>query len=315
MFALQNEVTNPADILLVAKRVHDWCVVGLFVCIDHTGRITDDIKRLTPHMYKTLVMHPGRIYPPNISFASVKRHGHHTRHLLVKYEEDVKDRIVELLSYCPNICNLALWGDRLSEEVESVLNLDKITHLSIDLVQFKEVLEGDVRGLVTDKDDDPDRLDKLAEAKRKFIAFFSRITHLEIPVEVDEVEDVATLKYFTSLTHLCVPVSIDVEALQHIVLMCQGLEVLVLLATPDREDEDELYFEEDMVEVVQDVDKVLEALEELVGESKRKIVPILCSQFLAGWEHGVRGGQDMWTLADKVVRGRQRKDNERIGRN
>ena len=70
---------------------------------------------------------------------------------------------------------------------------------------------------------------------------------MEIPAEIDEVEDVAILRYFTSLTHLCVPVSIDVEVLQHIALVCQGLDILVLLATPNEKIRYKVFFEQDMV--------------------------------------------------------------------
>ncbi|TFK67177.1 hypothetical protein BDN72DRAFT_961229 [Pluteus cervinus] len=290
MFALQNEVTDPGTLLLVAKRVYDW---------------------LIPHIYQTVIIHPLRIYPPDITSASVISHGHHTRHLFVEYEAGEEDQIIELLSHCPNISNLALWRDdsEIGQEIESIVNLDHVTGLSLDLVQFKDVdLEEDDTALKTEYQDDPELQERLIKVKRKCLAFFSRVTHLVILADVDQSEDVVALKYFTSLTHLCVPASIVNQALAYVVQTCQRLEVVVLLAASDDEDKEILYFHKDVLEVAKGVDKEWEDLEEQVGELRGRVVPVLCRQYLAGWEKWARGGEDMWTVAEKAIRGRAAKE-------
>ncbi|TFK67179.1 hypothetical protein BDN72DRAFT_961231 [Pluteus cervinus] len=284
MFALRNEVTNPGNLLLVAKRVHLW---------------------LIPHIYHTVIIHPARIYPPDISLDGIRNHGHYTRHLFIQYEAEDEDQIIEFLPYFPNVSNLALWHGEIGEELETILNLGNVTSLFIDLVQFKEVdLGKEDSEILAENQDNPDLQQRLIDIKRKGLTFFSRVTHLVISGEVDYAEDMAALKYFTSLTHLCIPV-VNEEALVYVNQTCPRLELVVFLAAPDEEVSDMCYFHEDVFEVVHDVDVELEEIEGRIEDLREKLVPVLYRQYLAGWEKGARGGEDMWAVAQRGIQERR----------
>ncbi|TFK67181.1 hypothetical protein BDN72DRAFT_961233 [Pluteus cervinus] len=281
MFALRDEVTNPGTLLLVAKRVQSW---------------------LIPHVYLTVIIHPSRIYPPDMSLDAIKHHGHHTRHLFIQYEPEDADQIIELLPHFPNVSNLALWHEEIGEEIENILNLANVTSLSIDLVQFKEVdLEKDDSEILAEYEDDPELQQRLVNVKRKGLTFFSRVTHLVISGEVEYAEDMAALKYFTSLTHLGIPV-VNAEALADVIQTCPRLELVAFLGGREEEEKDICYFHEDVLGVVHDVDIELEEIEAQVEGLTGKLVLVLSRQYLAGWEKGARGGEGIWAVAERGVR-------------
>ncbi|TFK67151.1 hypothetical protein BDN72DRAFT_899179 [Pluteus cervinus] len=227
--ALEREVTEPVNLLLVAKYVHDW---------------------LIPHIYRTLVIQL-RVYPPNSTPTTLKAQGHRTQHLLIK-----------------------------------------ITHLSTDLAQFMQLT------VYSDLQDDPDDADLDYEIPRDAITFFSRITHLQITTPIRNVEvEVHLLRYLKSLTHLCVPLSVTSVVIQDLVDMSKTVEVVVLLTVPER-----TYFEQDVIEVASEVG----VKTDLVESVRERIVLIVCWQPVVSWENGVRGGEDMWTLADRVIKERRR---------
>ncbi|TFK67176.1 hypothetical protein BDN72DRAFT_843419 [Pluteus cervinus] len=297
IFALQDEVTSPIALLLVAKYVYDWLIVDL---------------------YKTVLI---RSFRQDISMDGIETYGHHTRHLLVEYGVDWHEQygqhghdVGDFISHFPNVYNIALWSlDRSGNEIQSLIELDHVTHLSLNIMDLKVDQQKDyyLRAMYTPAED-PELFEWVAELERKFAEFSRRVTHLEIPECVREAEDLHHLKYFTGLTHLCVLEHYADGVFEHVVEVCRKVEVIVFLIGPEDGDRfgEEKRFSVHLriFELVKETDSFMEGLEDFGIEKsiREKIVPIHCRGFVAGWKRCAQGSEDMWALADGVIQERLR---------
>ncbi|TFK65769.1 hypothetical protein BDN72DRAFT_179786 [Pluteus cervinus] len=116
-FELKPVDNDIVDLLLVAKRVHEW---------------------LIPKVYQTLVVQripPYREYPIRLTINNLRKYGHHTRNFFVSLGSTRWIAQDQYFSFCPNITNLVLRTktqlDRTHLERISSLSL---THLSVDMI-------------------------------------------------------------------------------------------------------------------------------------------------------------------------------------
>ncbi|TFK67167.1 hypothetical protein BDN72DRAFT_961219 [Pluteus cervinus] len=277
-FAFQNELSNPINLMLTARRVHDW---------------------LIPKIYHVVVFRSTRTYPQNASASTLKVYGHHTRHLIIG---SITSPISEVLSCCPNLENLALWtgasswSDDLGLESQNALTTLRLSRLSIRLGRLEgfDLLE------TTDYPGDNTGAQEQAQIATNIKRFLSTITHLDVCTKVGRLSEISTLRYCTSLTHICLFASLPPQLLRWVFDVCNKLEVLICLITRSTgENEDAL--------VAVKSDEALQA--KINGESEglsqdeiEKIVFVRCNGYGEDWENGARGEEDMWALAEREVK-------------
>ncbi|TFK67163.1 hypothetical protein BDN72DRAFT_961216 [Pluteus cervinus] len=269
LFAFHNERDNPTNLLLVAKRIHDW---------------------LIPHIYKVVVFRTDRVRPPKASSSTLQLYGHHTRHLILRVGVTPIPPM-DILSYCPNVEDLALWKRRkwsysaLSKTVNPLTSF-RLKRLSIPITALQELA-----GSNTDID---------VERKTTIAGFFSTITHLDVCSRVTRSEELSALSYCTSLTHLCIFASLPPQILRFIFDVCNKLEVLIWLMNRSV-----VGVPASHVVVITDEDMrttLKGGGAGLTQDEVDKIAFIRCNVYGSDWERGANGGVDMWVLADRVVR-------------
>ncbi|TFK65745.1 hypothetical protein BDN72DRAFT_180665 [Pluteus cervinus] len=171
---------NPEDLLslfLVAKRVQHW---------------------LVPFAFEVVIVHANRIFP--LGFQSVshfKDYGVHIQHLLVCDQtwQDVTENLDKCLTYCPNITNLGLWQDEPVVNIESILNLSKLTRLGVNVKYIVKELHPIGRVAMNSQ--------MLGIALRP--ALFPNVTHLDVVRDRLDIHSLGTLLYhFPNLTHMTI---------------------------------------------------------------------------------------------------------------
>ncbi|TFK67171.1 hypothetical protein BDN72DRAFT_961223 [Pluteus cervinus] len=268
--ALERDLSNGVDLLLVARRVAEW---------------------LKPVFYETVIIHQYRRWPPqlaNASFKSEETHdleafkgyGYHVHNLLLSDVHDSKS-VLAILQMCPNLRNLAFlpandhWTDKTS--ILNALIKAPIRKLSIDLTKFE-----------------PFDLPSSSPSGLELKDFFSKITHLDIFVAFKSFAEIGAIVHFTSLSHLALVDGVSPQLIGEILRNCPNLLVLVSVApsivkTRLRN-----------LGVVPDLrqDTTLDK------ELKDKVVAIWCAR-VSDWEKGVKGKDDIWALAEMTVNERK----------
>ncbi|TFK63102.1 hypothetical protein BDN72DRAFT_862359 [Pluteus cervinus] len=138
-------------------------------------------------------------------------------------------------------------------------------------------------------------------------AFFSRITHLQILGGIspnDPYEDI--FEQFGSLTHLCVPsVGVKSPVVNNAVKRNPEVVVIILLNDPPTSEPPDSESDPYILRVFEPSGALSEALDSIhLTKNRKNIVGLYCRELMAVWESGARGGEDMWTLAEKVIRNR-----------
>ncbi|TFK59535.1 hypothetical protein BDN72DRAFT_966038 [Pluteus cervinus] len=114
---LRLEDNDRVDLILVAKRVHEWLISKIYQTM---------AVQTTPPYLK---------YPNRLTINNLRKYGHHTQNLLVSLDSTVWIPGDRYLSFCPNTTNLVLQTrnhpNRTYLERISCLPL---THLSIDMI-------------------------------------------------------------------------------------------------------------------------------------------------------------------------------------
>ncbi|TFK61597.1 hypothetical protein BDN72DRAFT_435443 [Pluteus cervinus] len=153
--ALREEVADAKNLCLVAKRVFDWLIP----------------------IYYDVVVSPENFAPGRLR---IQRYGHHVHHFHTS-----QSRLVDLLTYCPNVYNLGIWTIVHDRDVETILKLP-VTRLSIGIQSF-------------------------LERTPNFATFCSRITHLDISSrELWDPKDL--LPQFPVLTHIASFPDVDTDS-------------------------------------------------------------------------------------------------------
>ncbi|TFK62859.1 hypothetical protein BDN72DRAFT_964291 [Pluteus cervinus] len=204
--AYQNEESHPVNLLLVAKRVHDWLIPRIYEVV----------------LFRTYVTRPRSASSPS----TLKMCGHHTRHLLFRISTPPISTI-ELLSYCPNVENIAVWsGYTQSRDLisgpETPLTSLRLKRLSIHVAALAE-LDQETRGGAESDTNTGTQIQKHIEV------FLSTITHLDIASRVCSKQELSALSYCPSLTHLCLFETLPLETLRWVFDVCAKLEVVVWL--------------------------------------------------------------------------------------
>ncbi|TFK73862.1 hypothetical protein BDN72DRAFT_834197 [Pluteus cervinus] len=165
-----DQVSN--NLFLVAKRVHEW---------------------LIPLRFEVVMIHASGQWP-----LILERYGHHVHHFHASSSSAKR-----LLSFCPNVTNLAIWTTVTSQDIHNIRSLP-ITYLSINI---RELFQ-------TDTD---------------LHSFCSNITHLDVSSRSSwATEDV--LSHFPVLTHIALFEDIDERDIQACLVHGKALEVLVLIS-------------------------------------------------------------------------------------
>ncbi|TFK67165.1 hypothetical protein BDN72DRAFT_961218 [Pluteus cervinus] len=262
--AYQTERENPVHLLLVAKRVYEW---------------------LMPKLYQIVVFRGRRTHPRSVSASTLRRYGHHTRHLILS---SPTLPVTEVLSYCPNLENLALWigswSHNIGLESENPLTTLKPKRLSIQLGELQHISMEPGRGTGNKNQETK------VQIKANIVRFLSNITHLDICARVHQHHQISALRYCTALTHLCLFDSLPARNLRWIFDTCARLEILIwMISTPGAEE-----------------DYLLRAWLEDAGDLNRdelsRIAFIRCQNYGEDWERGAKGEEDMWALAEREVK-------------
>ncbi|TFK62896.1 hypothetical protein BDN72DRAFT_964271 [Pluteus cervinus] len=194
----QSDLENSRNLILVAKRVHQW---------------------LIPQLYEVAIFHSVKVHgQPRYSSDLLKSHGRHVRHIMiwvVDVEEICFQDPATCLSWCPNLVNVALWSSATLYHdimVDQLLGLH-LTHLSFDVTLLHSAIR--VRNSAT-----------LAQVS------FPSVTHLEL-IGLDITFEAKQIReYFPSLTHISMRGDRRLSAQD--MLNCWGSRLKLLIWHTDR---------------------------------------------------------------------------------
>ncbi|TFK61022.1 hypothetical protein BDN72DRAFT_850026 [Pluteus cervinus] len=170
--AFHNNRKDVMNLILVAKRVHEWLIPEVYkVTMFYSGE--GDVGRLKP------------------SSKNLVHYGQHVRHLMLSTrwgpEKTGLDNLPsECLSFCPNVVDIALWlvdPSSSRQLIDQLLNLPNLTRLSLNLRSFDAPLAND-------------------PSSRELPHPFSTVTHLDI-LGITAVYTTRQIQQlFPSLTHI-----------------------------------------------------------------------------------------------------------------
>ncbi|TFK66872.1 hypothetical protein BDN72DRAFT_843647 [Pluteus cervinus] len=241
-----------------------------------SSHIYDLIK---PILFRTFIYWNDKISWPGLHAASnpewLELNGKHARNVLLGDEASNLD-LTTIISSCPNITDLAIWLDGISDKnLPSLLTL-RPHRLSIYLDDF-------FRG-------------PFQEAHAK-LPMFINLTHLDLAgLDRHDLEiswnSIEGVRYVPKLTHLSLSRSMDsisdASAIQNSLQHCEHLAVLVL------------WLESEILtkELVNEIPFPSTIHEEISGDPR---VVSLESASFEQWELGSQGGKDIWAVADEIV--------------
>ncbi|TFK59582.1 hypothetical protein BDN72DRAFT_966009 [Pluteus cervinus] len=246
-------VKAKTSLFRIAKRVSEW---------------------LIPLFYNVVVIHRRMILSIIPPLTTLKKYGHHIRHLFVTLTGGTKPlpfSYSELLSSCPNVSNLALWyGTSPTIDIDTLdLPIQRIA-----ITRFQLLREGSWS----------------ADSDQRFFGWCSRITHIALGgPESMTPSDREFLVQFPALRYLLVSELED--GIQDTLRCCPQLKVVIRLqgrlSHPGK------------THVVQED-----------GNRTQDIrVVKIDGMFRADWYRGTMGLADMWQLAEKEVERRREATN------
>lgn len=187
--------------------------------------------------------------------------GHLAEALLVGVTSSFADSLEKMLSFCPNIVNLATWFTR----IRFILVVDKLR----------------LRRLCANFDDFTYE-DFLTES------VFVNLTHLDVLSFMGETwnKQFEALIHLPNLTHLSIGCSIEVKVIPQLLHHCCLLRILILFPEFPRQ-----YLERDDTE-----ERLVEINDHRLVFLEGPPFPGL----VYDWEKGVRGGIDSWAFSELV---------------
>ncbi|KIM39516.1 hypothetical protein M413DRAFT_192527 [Hebeloma cylindrosporum] len=232
-------------LLLVAKRVHDW------------------IRPLIYRVFNQMATHPF----PDFHRADpqlLENIGHLAEKLLVGYNPASKYSLKTLLSFCPNIVDLAIWESLLRVFIPATA-MDKLPLRRLS-AHFSDFMYEDFLNR----------------------PFFVGLTHLDVLsfMGVYWNKQFEALTHLPNLTHLSISCSTDFDVIPQLLRHCRLLRIFML--TPDTP---YLYFKRNFTK------------EELAEINDHRFLLLECPPFpglVHDWEKGARGGIDFWAFGELV---------------
>ena len=251
-----------ATLLLVAKRVHGWWVLYLFDIIIKKDMNELKIYRIRPLIFRVFNLMTRPPYPDFKKFPQLLESiGYLAKQLLVGYNP-IQGYLETLLSFCPNIMDLAIWVFRIKSMFPI---LDKLP----------------LRRLCANFDD---------FAYEDFLArpFFVNLTHLEIFTFMGETWDgnYEALVHLPTLTHLLIRCSIEVKLIPQLLRQCRPLRILIISPVSTRR-----YLQRDSAE---------ERLAEINDYRLVFLESPSFASLVDDWDKGAHGGIDCWAFGELV---------------
>ncbi|TFK66755.1 hypothetical protein BDN72DRAFT_843844 [Pluteus cervinus] len=220
---------------------------------------------LIPQIFKTVIYHYDESSPIRFDIHSFERYANHVQHLFLEPEN-----LLQYLYLFSNVTNLVLWGECSPAQLEILLEFNHLTHLAV-------VIGDDV-----------------SIPPPIYFALFSKVTHLDLMSSCDFwwLDEIKPNFNFPLLTHLCVLCDANTEVIKLFLdrIRCPNLAVVILW--------------DPSPEAVTMVRPEVEGRDEVPVKDER-LVHILCQDSVRDWESGVRGGDDMWKVADRHIASRQ----------
>ncbi|TFK65814.1 hypothetical protein BDN72DRAFT_179087 [Pluteus cervinus] len=208
---------------------------------------------------------------PDVSWFA--KNGRYIRHMLFGMSIPT---IEECISLCPAIQNLAVWVNWAKTDISKllpILNRLPLRRLSIDLDH-----------LLTLKSNSFTPTDAQAP-------LFVNLTHLDLVNECAKWEELEGVAHLPNLTHLALPETATRDhtgAVRGALTHCKELKVLIVLYMGFAESVTSLVFDQRETQNISD---------------DPRLVGISCS-FLADWEAGALGRDDMWIKAEQAIAAR-----------
>ncbi|TFK58302.1 hypothetical protein BDN72DRAFT_966380 [Pluteus cervinus] len=267
--AVASSKVTASQLLLIAKRVYHW---------------------MLPIMYKVVICYQGKCPP----LESLRRHGEHVRHLLLAPYDTVKHiqtaQLPDVLTFCPNVRNLALWtGDYDLEQLNALHRL-QLTHLSADIIQLSRYHNPENGAAAGDNPTSKD-IPRSMDLKITGTRFFSSLTHVDTTASVENWKECHILSQLPNLTHVSFDSASNPKILEPLLTNCPKLLVVILVQGNDDWD----YHAEE------------------VGEDEASNLPVhdvrvveLSCGFVVDWKAGANGEMDIWRVGEEVVKRRMR---------
>ena len=220
------------------------------------------IYRIRPLIFRVFNLMTRPPYPDFKKFPQLLESiGHLAKQLLVGYNP-IQGYLETLLSFCPNIMDLAIWVFRIKSMFPI---LDKLP----------------LRRLCANFDD---------FAYEDFLArpFFVNLTHLEIFTFMGETWDrnYEALVHLPTLTHLLIRCSIEVKLIPQLLRQCRPLRILIISPVSTHR-----YLQRDSAE---------ERLAEINDYRLVFLESPSFASLVDDWDKGAHGGIDCWAFGELV---------------
>ncbi|TFK62421.1 hypothetical protein BDN72DRAFT_903242 [Pluteus cervinus] len=193
IYAFHSRVGEPTNLFLVAKRVREW---------------------LLPLAFEVVLVHRRHFFPFRFyTQHQFAEYGTHIQHLMILYKSWPGADSVNLdqcLGLCPNVSDLSLIWNSPPIRTETLLNLSKLTHLSIDIRYLLNLISSTSSTIHT--------------------PLFPNITHFDAIGSLrDHVEShiIALDRHLPDLTHIAFVYRSGSALLQSVLRNCKRLEALV----------------------------------------------------------------------------------------
>jgi len=253
-------------LLLVAKRVYEWWVLYFFdIIIEKRHMSKLEICRIRPLIYRVFNQIASPPFPDFKKFPQLlESTGHLAERLIVAYDPTQYYLAIEtLLSFCPNIVDLALRVFRTTP-IFPILDKLPLRRLSANF-------------------DDLTYEDFLARP------FFVNLTHLEIPTFIGATWDqnFEALVHLPNLTHLSIGfwTGVDDDVIPQLLRHCRLLRILIVAPLSPRH-----YLER-------------KGIKKLLSELDHHLVFVEIPPFPAlvrDWVKGALGGIDYWAFSELI---------------
>ena len=249
-------------LLLVAKRVHNWWVCILLRHYFQTDMNELEIRRIRPLIFRVFNQMAKPPFPDlKNSPRLLETTGHLAERLLVGYNP-TQHYLETLLSFCPNLVDLATWVFRI-KSIFPILDKLPLRRLSANF-------------------DDLTYEDFLARP------FFVNLTHLEIFTFIGKTWDkkFEALVHLPNLTHLSIGFPVDDDVIPQLLRYCRLLRILII-APPSPSQYLERRGTKKLLAEINDHRLVL-----------LQIPPF--PALIQDWVKGAHGGIDCWAFSELV---------------
>ncbi|TFK61650.1 hypothetical protein BDN72DRAFT_849485 [Pluteus cervinus] len=202
-------------------------------------------------------------------------------------------QLPDLLTFCPNVRNLALWTGNYDPEQLEALHRLQLTHLSADVNQLSRYHNP---GTSAAADDDSNNKDITGSMDLKINAtrFFSSLTHVDATVSVQNWEGCHILSQLPNLTHVSFLYFSNTKILEPLLTNCPKLVIVILVRGSQ-----DFHWGYRAREVNEDEARTLPV-------DDVRVVELSCGFQVMDWKAGANGEMDIWRVGEQVVKRRMR---------